>query len=88
VVYLLKKDDAYLFDQSKVALNGGITAALGYLAGSILMIVLIGSLVISAVGRCHLVSCIMGGDLYRRPPIAAPISAIECVELLSWYVPH
>jgi hypothetical protein len=50
--------------------------------------VLIGSLVISAVGRCHLVSCIMGGDLYRRPPIAAPISAIECVELLSWYVPH
>jgi uncharacterized protein len=73
VVYLLKQDDAYLFDQSKEALNWGITAALGYLAGSILMIVLIGGLVMAAVGICHLVFCIMGviatsnGQTFRVP---------------------
>jgi len=73
VIYLLKKDDAYLVDQSKEALNWGITAALGYLVGSILMFIAIGGLVMSAVGLCHLVFCIMGviatssGQTFRVP---------------------
>ena len=60
VLYLVKKDDAYIQDQSKEALNWSITAAIGYFAGFILSFVLIGFIVIPAVGICHLVFCIMG----------------------------
>ncbi len=60
VLYLVKKDDAYLLDQSKEALNWSITALIGYVAGMILTIILIGVLVMVAVGICHLVFCIMG----------------------------
>ncbi len=60
VLYLVKKDDAYLLDQSKEALNWSITALIGYVAGMILTIILIGVLVMAAVGICHLVFCIMG----------------------------
>lgn len=58
--YLIKKDDAYIQDQSKEALNWSITAMLGYFAGFILTFVLIGALVLLAVGICHLVFCVMG----------------------------
>jgi uncharacterized Tic20 family protein len=60
IVYLIKKDDAYVVDQSKEALNWSITAIIGYIAGMILTFVLIGLLVIPVVGICHLVFCIMG----------------------------
>jgi len=60
LIYLLKKDDAYLLDQSKEALNWSITALIGYVAGMILTIILIGVVVMFAVGICHLVFCIMG----------------------------
>src|SRR5690606_35540949 len=60
LMYLLKKDDAYVLDQSKEALNWSITALIGYVAGMILMVVLIGALVMAVVGICHLVFCIMG----------------------------
>jgi len=60
LMYLLKKDDAYLLDQSKEALNWSITALIGYVAGMILTIILIGVVVMFAVGICHLVFCIMG----------------------------
>jgi uncharacterized Tic20 family protein len=60
IVYLIKKDDAYVVDQSKEALNWSITAAFGYVAGIILTIILVGVLVMLAVGLCHLVFCIMG----------------------------
>lgn len=58
--YLIKKDDAYIQDQSKEALNWSITAMIGYFAGFILTFVLIGALVLLAVGICHLVFCVMG----------------------------
>lgn len=60
VLYLAKKDDAYVLDQSKEALNWSITALIGYVAGLILTIILIGALVIAAVGICHLVFSILG----------------------------
>ena len=73
VLYLVKKDDPYIVDQSKEALNWSITAIIGYVAGTILAIILIGFLVIVAVGILHLVFCIMGiiaansGQTYRAP---------------------
>lgn len=73
VLYLVKKDDPYILDQSKEALNWSITVIIGYVAGTILAIILIGFLVIAAVGILHLVFCIMGiiaassGQTYRAP---------------------
>ncbi|HOY24812.1 MAG TPA: DUF4870 domain-containing protein [Cellvibrio sp.] len=73
VLYLVKKDDPYIVDQSKEALNWSITAIIGYVAGTILAIILIGFLVMAAVGILHLVFCIMGiiaansGQTYRAP---------------------
>lgn len=60
VMYLVKKDDAYILDQSKEALNWSITALIGYVAGMILAIIVIGVFVMAAVGIAHLVFCIMG----------------------------
>jgi len=60
IFFLTKKDDAYICDQAKEALNWSITFILGYVAGMILMLVLIGFLVVIAVGIAHLVFCIMG----------------------------
>ena len=60
IVYLMKKDDSYIQEQAKEALNWSITAAIGYIAGMLLMVVLIGFLVLPIVGICHLVFCIMG----------------------------
>jgi uncharacterized protein len=73
IVFLVKKDDAYVQEQAKEALNWSITAIIGYIAGVILAFVLIGMLVIAAVGICHLVFCIMGavatskGENFRAP---------------------
>lgn len=60
IVYLIKKEDAYAVDQAKEALNWSITAIIGYVAGMILTIVLIGLLVLPAVAIAHLVFCILG----------------------------
>ena len=73
IVYLVKKDDAYILDQAKEALNWSITAAIGYVAAMILTFVLIGFLVFVALGLCHLVFCVMGaigasnGKTFRVP---------------------
>ena len=73
IFYLTKKDDAYIQDQSKEALNWSITAMIGYFAGLILTFILIGIVVLMAVGICHLVFCVMGaiaasnGKTFRVP---------------------
>jgi len=73
IIYLVKKDDPYILDQSKEALNWSITAMIGYVAGIILTFILIGALVLVAVWICHLVFCIMGavavsnGKQFRVP---------------------
>ena len=73
IIYLVKKDDALVQDQAKEALNWSITVIIGYLAGFILSLILIGVLVLAAVGILHLVFCILGavnsskGVPYRLP---------------------
>lgn len=73
IIYLVKKDDPYILDQSKEALNWSITAAIGYVAAIILTFVLIGFLAFAALGICHLVFCVMGamgasnGKAFRVP---------------------
>lgn len=73
VVYLVKKDDAYILDQSKEALNWSITAIIGYAISTVLTFVLIGVLLMGVLGIVHLVFCIMGaiaaskGEAFRVP---------------------
>lgn len=73
IVYLIKKDDAYILDQSKEALNWSITAIIGYVISAVLMFVLIGALLMAILGIVHLVFCIMGavatskGQAFRVP---------------------
>jgi uncharacterized protein len=73
IIYLVKKDDALVTDQAKEALNWSITTMIGYAISWVLMFVLIGFLVLPAVGLCHVVFCILGainaskGEAYRLP---------------------
>ncbi|APG28121.1 hypothetical protein A7E78_09870 [Syntrophotalea acetylenivorans] len=60
VFYLVKKDDPYVVSQAKEALNWSITALIGYAAGLLLTMILIGVLVLFALAICHLIFCIMG----------------------------
>jgi uncharacterized Tic20 family protein len=73
VVYLVRKDDAYVIDQAKEALNWSITAIIGYVVGMVLAAILIGFLIMGVVGLCHLLFCVMGavqcsrGETFRVP---------------------
>lgn len=73
VLYLIKKEDAYVFDQAKESLNWSITAGLAYIAATILTFVLVGALLFPLIAICHLVFCIMGavavhdGKFFRVP---------------------
>lgn len=73
IVYLLKTEDRYLADQSKEALNWSITLFLGYVIGIILCVVLIGFLILFALGVANIVFCILGviatseGKAFRVP---------------------
>ncbi|WP_035059385.1 DUF4870 domain-containing protein [Andreprevotia chitinilytica] len=73
VVFLVKKDDEFVTDQAKEALNWSITAAIGYIIGVVTAFLIIGFLVMAAVGILHLVFCILGavnaskGIAYRLP---------------------
>jgi hypothetical protein len=60
IFYLIKKDDAYVFDQAKESLNWSITAAIAMVVGGFLTVILVGFLVMPAVWVCNLVFCIMG----------------------------
>ncbi len=71
--YLVKKDDEYIQDQAKEALNWSITFVLLLIIGKILTIVLVGLLIIAAVWLCHILFCVMGavatsdGKTFRVP---------------------
>src|SRR5262245_25537564 len=73
IVYLIKKDDPYVLDQSKEALNWSITATIaGFICG-MLVFVLIGFLLLPILWLCNLIFCIMGaiaasnGQPFRVP---------------------
>ena len=71
VVYLVKKDDAFVTDQAKEALNWAITAFIGFVTGWILPF--IGAVLVWAVAVVNLVFCVMGavscsnGTAFRAP---------------------
>lgn len=73
IIYLVKKDSAYIQDQAKEALNWSITAIFAYIIAFILTFILIGLLLIPVIGLCHLIFCIMGaiatskGNKFRAP---------------------
>ena len=71
--YLAKKDDAFVREHAKEALNWSITAFIGYIVGMLLMVILVGFLILAVVGVCHLVFSIMGviaaakGNAFKVP---------------------
>ena len=73
VVFLVKRDDPYLQDQSKEALNWSITLLIGWVIGYMLVFILIGFIVLPLVALCDIVFCIMGavavsdGKRFRVP---------------------
>jgi uncharacterized protein len=73
IIYLVKKDDAYILDQSKEALNWSITSLIVYVFGLVTSVILIGIVVLVLLGICHLVFCVMGaiasskGATFRVP---------------------
>jgi uncharacterized Tic20 family protein len=60
VMYLVKKDDAYIKSQSMEALNWSITAIFAYIIAGILTFIVIGVFLIPVIAVCHLIFCIMG----------------------------
>ena len=60
IIYLVKKDDAYIQDQAKESLNWSITAIIGYVIAIILSFVVIGVFLLPVIAICHLVFCILG----------------------------
>ncbi|HEX7589590.1 MAG TPA: DUF4870 domain-containing protein [Demequinaceae bacterium] len=74
VIWLIGKDkSAFVDTEGKEALNWGITLVAGWIVGGILLVVLIGILILMAVGIAALVFGIMGaiaankGQNYRYP---------------------
>ena len=73
VMFLMKKGDDYVTDQVREALNWSITAIIGWAAGWLLTLILIGPLVVWAVTICNFVFSVMGalacskGEKYRVP---------------------
>lgn len=73
VIYLVKPEEGYVRNQAKEALNFQITVAIGYIIGSILMVIFIGTIILAAVGVVNLIFCIMAamavskGEDYKYP---------------------
>lgn len=73
IMYLVKKDDAFVQEVAKEALNWAITAFIAGLICSALMVVLIGLILLPALLIANLVFCILGavaaskGEVYRVP---------------------
>jgi uncharacterized protein len=73
ILFLMKKGDEYVADQTKEALNWSITVVIGYVASLLLTIILIGPFLMYAIIVCNLVFGVLGaiacskGDQYRVP---------------------
>jgi uncharacterized Tic20 family protein len=71
VFYLIKKEDAYIQEQAKEALNWSITSFFAYIICFILAFAFIGFILMLVLAVVHLVFCIMGavagsnGQAYR-----------------------
>lgn len=60
VVFLIRKDDEFLLDHTKEALNWSITTAIAWLCGVVFSFLLIGFLFFPLIILCNLIFCIMG----------------------------
>ncbi|SFN17151.1 hypothetical protein SAMN05660284_00732 [Formivibrio citricus] len=60
IVFLLKKDDEFLLDHTREALNWSITVLVGWFASMILTFILIGLLGYLVLIVSNLVFCLMG----------------------------
>ena len=60
IVFLMQKGDQYVMNQAKEALNWSITVVIGYFASLLLTIILIGPLLMFAIGACNLVFGVLG----------------------------
>ncbi len=73
VVWLLKKDDAFVGEQAREALNFQVTVLIGYVIAWVLAWVLVGFLLLPAIYVANLVLCIVAavnaskGVDYRYP---------------------
>jgi len=74
IIWLIFRErSAFVDDQGKEALNFSILVTIAYVVGSILTVILIGVLIIIAVGLATLILCIMAaiaanrGEQYRYP---------------------
>ena len=60
IVYLVKTDDDYVRGQAREALNWCITCGIVTVVSFVLMLLLVGFVLLWALGVCHLVFCILG----------------------------
>jgi len=73
IVWLLKKDNAYVSDQAREALNFQITLLIAYVVSYILIFILIGFLLVGIVWLANIILCILAavaaskGETYRYP---------------------
>lgn len=73
IVWLLKKDNAYVSEQAREALNFQITVLIAWVVSYILMFILIGFLLMGIVWLGNIVLCILAavatskGENYRYP---------------------
>lgn len=73
VIWQMKKDDAFIADQGKEALNFQITVTLAVFACLLLSLIVIGMLLLPIVGLAALILTIIGGvkanggERYRYP---------------------
>lgn len=73
ILYLVQKEDAYVQDQSKEALNWSITLLFGYCIAFFLSFIVIGLFLFPVLGVVHLIFCILGivgtqkGETFRVP---------------------
>lgn len=75
ILYLVKKDDAFVAAHAKENLNFSITLLISYIVSSVLMAVLIGFVLILLVWVANMVFCIIAamkaskGEMYQVPYI-------------------
>jgi len=73
IVWLLKKDNPYVSDQAREALNFQITLLIAWVVSYILMFILIGFLLMAVIWLANIILCILAavatskGETYRYP---------------------
>jgi uncharacterized Tic20 family protein len=73
LVFLLKKEDPFVQEHAKEALNWSITVMVGYAISGILTVILIGFLAMFILGVANVIFCIIAairasrGESYRLP---------------------